>query len=275
MIPFNTPSQIFQQTVFTQTLFNIAIIFAIAWIIRWLSNLISKFVLGIYQLSPRHGHLSNERKNTLRGLFASIIRFTAVAAAVVASTALFVQAETLIWVVGLFSAAFGFGARPIISDIIAGLAFMSEDNFSVGDKVEAFASMGLGGIQGVVESVHLRTTFLRSTTGELYLIPNSEMRIVRNFSRGRFSTVKITLMLESTDLNKSLTLLEELSKDAVLELPNLLEPWQVISDSGKMGEQTELTLIAKARFGMAAEMRPRLLALVQRELEKEDISLAS
>ena len=70
-------------------------------------------------------------------------------------------------------------------------------------------------------------------------------------------------------------MLQELSKDADLELPNLLEPWQVISDSGKMGEQTELTLIAKARFGMAAEMRPRLLALVQRELEKEDISLTS
>ena len=275
MLPFNPPSQFFQQTILAQVLFNIAVIFVIAWIIRWLSNPLSSLYLVFYQLSPRHGHLPIERKNTLRGLFASIIRFTAVAAAVVASTALFVQAETLIWVVGLFSAAFGFGARPIISDIIAGLAFMSEDNFSVGDKVEVFSTMGLGGVQGVVESVHLRTTFLRSTTGELYLIPNSEMRIVRNFSRGRFSTLKITLTIASTDLNRSLILLQELSKDAVLELPNLLEPWQVISDSGKMGEQIELTLVAKARFGMAAEMRPRLLALVQQELAKENISLAS
>lgn len=274
MIPFTSPSQFFQQTNLAQVLLNIAIIFIIAWVIRWLSNQISSIYLFFYQLSPRHGDLPIERKNTLRGLFASIIRFTAVAAAVIASTALFVEAETLIWVVGLFSAAFGFGARPIISDIIAGLAFMSEDNFSVGDKVEVFSSMGLGGVQGVIESVHLRTTFLRSTTGELYLIPNSEMRIVRNFSRGRFSTVKVSLNITSTDLPETLTLLENLRKDAVLELPNLLEPWQVISDSGKMGEQTELTLIAKARFGKAAEMRPRLLALIQREFEKEDICLS-
>ncbi|MDX9864166.1 MAG: mechanosensitive ion channel family protein [Anaerolineaceae bacterium] len=275
MIPFTLPSQMFQDTELTQILLYIFIFFIIAGIIRWLANLISKLFLGLYQLSPRHGNISAERKDTLRGLYASIIRFTAVAVAMIASVALFVKAETLIWVVGLFSAAFGFGARPIISDIMAGLAFMSEDNFSVGDKVEVFSSIGLGGVQGVVESVHLRTTFLRSTSGELYLIPNSEMRIVRNFSRGRFSIVKITLAVSSTDLSRSLVLLEDMREDAVLELPNLLEPWQIISDSGKMGEQTELTLVAKARFGKAGEMRPRLLAVVQRELEKENIALVN
>lgn len=274
-MPFIQPLKIFQQTDVTQVLVNIAIFFVLAWIIRWLANWLSGFFLVFYQLSPRHRQLTIERRNTLRSLFASILRFTAVAAAIIASVALFIEAETLIWVIGLFSAAFGFGARPIISDIMAGLAFMAEDNFAVGDKVEIFSSVGFGGIQGVVEAVNLRTTFLRSTTGELYLIPNSELRIVRNFSRGRFSTMRITLTLASTDLSRTLELLEDLRKDAVLELPNLLEPWQIISDSGKMGEQTGLTLVAKARFGKAAEMRPRLLALVQHELEKENISLVS
>jgi moderate conductance mechanosensitive channel len=275
MIPFTQPMQIFQQTDTLQVLLNIGFVIVIAGVIRLLSNPISSFYLVFYQLSPRHRNLSIERRNTLQVLFASIIRFTAVAAAVVASSAMFIEAETLVWVIGLFSAAFGFGARPIISDIMAGLAFMAEDNFAVGDKVEIFSSVGLGGIQGVVESVNLRTTFLRSTTGELYLIPNSELRIVRNFSRGRFSTVKITLCVSSTDLSNAIALLENLREDAVLELPNLLEPWQIISDTGKMGEQTELTLIAKARFGKAAEMRPRLLALLQREMEKETIILVS
>ena len=58
-------------------------------------------------------------------------------------------------------------------------------------------------------------------------------------------------------------------------LPNLLEPWQVVSESGVIGQETELTLIAKARFGMASEMRPRLLALVQERLLEGNISLVS
>jgi hypothetical protein len=65
-----------------------------------------------------------------------------------------------------------------------------------------------------------------------------------------------------------------LGREAVSLLPNLLEPWQVISENGTIGQQTELTLLAKARFGKAAEMRPRLLALVQERLAEAGITLA-
>jgi hypothetical protein len=40
-----------------------------------------------------------------------------------------------------------------------------------------------------------------------------------------------------------------------------------------MGEHTELTLLAKAAFGQAAELRPILLALVQARLTEADITL--
>jgi hypothetical protein len=55
----------------------------------------------------------------------------------------------------------------------------------------------------------------------------------------------------------------------------LIEPWRVISETGIIGQTAELTLLAKARFGQAAEMRPRLLALVHQALEEEDIELVS
>ena len=61
----------------------------------------------------------------------------------------------------------------------------------------------------------------------------------------------------------------------IVLLPNLVEPWQVTSLEGVMGQYTELTLIAKARFGKAMEMRPRLLALVQERLLEENIPLVN
>ena len=69
-------------------------------------------------------------------------------------------------------------------------------------------------------------------------------------------------------------LLENLGKEAVVMLPNLIEPWQIISPEGVIGQCTELTLIAKARFGMAAKMRPRLLSLVQERLAEAAIDLS-
>jgi hypothetical protein len=65
-----------------------------------------------------------------------------------------------------------------------------------------------------------------------------------------------------------------MAEDAVSLLPNLLEPWQVISESGTIGQQAELTLVARARFGKAAEMRPRLLALVQQRLAEANIAMS-
>ena len=55
----------------------------------------------------------------------------------------------------------------------------------------------------------------------------------------------------------------------------MIESWQVISPEGMIGQYTELTLVAKARFGMAAEMRPRLLNLVQERLADAGIDLAA
>ena len=45
--------------------------------------------------------------------------------------------------------------------------------------------------------------------------------MVRNFSRGRFSVAKIQLKIASSDLGRTLPLLEELAEDAVSLLPNL------------------------------------------------------
>jgi small conductance mechanosensitive channel len=183
----------------------------------------------------------------------------------------FLSAETLALLAGLFTAAFSLGARPLIADTLAGISFIFEDNFDVGEKIE-IASV-TGQVEGVVETMNLQSTIVRAPTGELYVVPNSEIRILRNFSRGRFSTAHLTLKLATADLNEALPLLTQLGREAALLLPQLLGPWQVISEAGALGQHTELTLLSKARFCQAAELRPHLLALVQARLAEANIDL--
>ncbi|MBU0703832.1 MAG: mechanosensitive ion channel family protein [Chloroflexi bacterium] len=232
-----------------------------------MARFIARFVVRLSRLNIKDRRPGPERRETLRSVIASAISFIAFIVATIASIGRFVQLDTLVWLVGLFSAAFGLSARPLISDVLTGIGLIFEDTFAVGEKVEIL------NVEGVVEAVNLRTTWVRAPTGELYVVPNGEIRVVRNFSRGRFSTVKITLKISAADLSDALSFLEELGKEAVVLLPNLLEPWQVISESGVIGQQTELTLLARARFGNAAEMSPRLLALVQERLAEAGIAL--
>jgi len=241
--------------------------YLLAWLVHRLAKRMASRIVRVSLFTPHARQLRPERQTTLRSLIASIISTLAFIAATLFTLGQFVQVDTLVWMIGLFSAAFGLGARPLISDFLTGVGFVFEDTFAVGEKVEIL------NVDGVVEAVNLRTTWLRAPTGELYVIPNGEVRVVRNFSRGQFSPVDIKFKIAASDLGKALPFLEKLGQEAVVFLPNLLEPWQVISESGVMGQHTELTLLAKARFGKAAEMRPRLLALVQTRLDEAGIIL--
>lgn len=234
----------------------------------WSSNRLKS---SHFKLDVAEAKMRLERQHTIQHLVASTISVTAFVIAVLLSLGQFLSAETLALLAGLFTAAFSLGARPLIADILAGMSFIFEDNFDVGEKIE-IASV-TGKVEGVVESMNLRTTTVRAPAGELYVVPNSEIRILRNFSRGRFSTAHIKLKLATDDLERALPLLSELGSEAIVLLPNLMGSWQVISETGALGAHTELTLLAKANFGQAAELRPRLLALVQERLVEADIVL--
>ena len=253
-------------TAWWQTLLPILIYILSAWIIHRLGRFFAPSLAKLL-VWRRKRKFRPERSETLQGLIAGVIAGLAYLSAVLASLRLFVETDTLVWLVGLFAAGFGLSARPIISDFLSGVSFLFEDTFAVGEKVE------LLGVEGVIERVYLRVTRLRGSTGELYIIPNGEIRLVRNFSRGRFSVANVHLKIPGDQLHQAISVLEPLGEEAVSILPNLLEPWQVISESGSIGQNTELTLICHARFGMAAEMRPRLLALVQERLNDAGITL--
>jgi len=250
----------------------IALYFVIALLFSLLRKPVAKTFLRLGNLAPHGRKPSPERQKTLQSLISSAITLFSLMAAVLASLALFITPDTLAWVVGLFSAAFGLGARPLISDYLAGISFIFEDTFAVGEKIEL---TGLPSVEGVIETLNLRTTTIRAQSGELFVVPNGEIRTVRNFSRGKFSQANIKLKIPSSYLARTLPMLEELGREAVVVLPNLVETWQVVSESGVIGEHTELTLVTKARFGKASEMRPRLLALVQERFNEMDIPLVS
>lgn len=246
----------------------IAIAFLLAYGVHLISGRLTGRLVDLNRFAADGRRLSPERRGTLHGLIASAVSLLAFVAAIIFSVSRFVDAQTVVWMVGLFSAAFGLGARPLVNDFLAGASFIFEDTYGVGEKVEIL------GIEGVIERVTLRVTIMRAPSGELLVVPNGDIRVVRNYSRGRFSTVTLKVKVAADDLNRTLELLESIGEEAVMTLPNLLEPWQILSESGAIGERTELTLLTKARFGHGAELRPRLLAFVQQRLAEEGITLS-
>ena len=79
---------------------------------------------------------------------------------------------------GVVGIAIGFGAQTLVKDIISGLFIWGEGNLAVGDLVS------INDLTGTVESISIRTTVMRNFNGNLYTIPNGDIRTITNMSRG-------------------------------------------------------------------------------------------
>jgi small conductance mechanosensitive channel len=235
------------------------------------AHLLARGLLKLGSLAPSSRRLTSERRHTLEGLIASLIALVAMVLAIVAALSLFVPSETLIWIVGLFSAAFGLGARGMVADFVAGGGFIFQNTFTIGEKVEFF--MGGNKVEGIIEAVNVRNTQVRAPTGELFTVPNGEIGVVRNFTRANMSAVKIKLSIPSEALGRALVLLNALGHEAAALVPELREPWQVISTTETAGPCTEVTLLASSNYGQAAALQLRLIALIYERLAAEGITL--
>jgi small conductance mechanosensitive channel len=209
--------------------------------------------------------LTPRRNDTLRGLAKHLTRAIIVTVTIIFILSNFVNSAGLFTFLGLFSAAFGLGARPLVQDYISGVIFIFEDQYNVGEKVEIF------GIEGTVIDVTLRTTILRAPSGELFIIPNGEVRVVRNFGRGEFSLASIRVTIPSEELEHSMALLESLAPTLPARVPELIEPPNILSESGALSERVELIVFAKARFSQGVEARRKLLRIVQEALRKANV----
>jgi len=79
---------------------------------------------------------------------------------------------------GVAGLAIGFGAQSLIKDYFTGFFLLLEDQVRQGDVVE------VAGKAGLVEEVTLRYVRLRDMEGHVHFVPNGEIKLVTNRTRG-------------------------------------------------------------------------------------------
>lgn len=122
--------------------------------------------------------IRQQRARTLMNVFAGTTR---VAIYVLALFFVIIQLDIdygpLLVAAGGLSLAIGFGAQSLVKDFFAGFFILLEGQYSIGDVVN------IDGKAGVVEDLNLRTTILRSLSGEVHTIPNGEIKTTTNMTK--------------------------------------------------------------------------------------------
>ena len=115
---------------------------------------------------------------------------------------------------GVAGVAIGFGARNLVTDFLSGVFMILEDQYGVGDTVDA------GVASGEVIEVGLRVTKLRGDNGEIWYVRNGEVKRIGNLSQG-WATAGVDVTVHpSEDLDRVKTVLNQVGEDM-----SKAEPW--------------------------------------------------
>lgn len=236
------------------------------------TRLLPRFVNAMYRLRQGSGEpLSMEEEVRRRETISHVLLRTAdilltVVFGIMILSELGFDLAPLLASAGIVGIAIGFGAQTLIRDVLSGIFILLENQYGKGDLVRIAAT------SGVVEDINLRRTVLRDLDGVVHSVPNGEVRIASNLTRG-WSRVNVSINVgHREELDRIWTALdrvgEEMAADSawashILEAPKV-QRVDALEESGVVLVISATTRPMK-HLEVAGELRRRVKIAFDRE----------
>lgn len=170
---------------------------------------------------------------------------------------------------GAVSVAVGLGAQDIVKDMMAGLFIITENQFGVGDIVE------LNGFSGTVEAIGIRTTRIRNSDGNVHIVPNGQISIVTNMSKGFNRAIVDISVAYSEDIDRVFAVLkdefERLFNKKIIE--GILDVPQVWGINELADSSVVIRIAADSEIGENWRIERELRKYILKRFEKEGIEI--
>lgn len=173
---------------------------------------------------------------------------------------------------GVVGLAIGFGAQSLVQDLITGLFIVVEDSIAIGDSVE------LPDHAGVVEAMTIRTVKLRDGKGALHVLPYSQIKAVKNLSRGHAFAVFNIGVAYGSDLDRAIELIRETGNEVARDFRyarNLLSGLDILGLDRFDPNGSVVLAQFKTRPLTQAEITRAFNVRLKRKFDQHGISMAT
>jgi moderate conductance mechanosensitive channel len=241
------------------------------WLLAWLGLRVVKLIARRIETSVDDNDdsvttLREKRGQTIAQLLRSVGRVVIITLAVLLTFNAFINIAPILAGAGILGLAISFGAQSLVRDIISGFFILLENQFAVGDVIEAV------GKSGVVERMTMRVVVLRDLEGTMHVIPNGEMKVVSNKTRGWARAVVDISVPYTEDVDRILGIVRDeaaqFSTDRVWGL-QLDGPVEVLGVESMTDNSVSIRTLLKTQPGsqwnVAREFRRRLINRFSRE----------
>ena len=108
---------------------------------------------------------------------------------------------------GVAGIAIAFGAQSLIKDYFTGFFLLVEDQIRQGDVIE------VAGKSGLVEEITLRYVRLRDPDGNVHYVPNGEIKLVTNRTRGFGQAVMDAVIKSSQSIEDAFQAMRDVGQE--------------------------------------------------------------
>ncbi len=180
-----------------------------------------------------------------------------------------VNTKALLATAGIVGIIIGLGAQPAIRSFIAGLTFVINDRFSIGDYITLDLA-GAENVKGIVTAFTTQATTVQDFSGAKYYVPNGNINVVVNYSQND-QRAQVELQISyAGDIDMVLREIQELNTVMATAEPlrgKMTRPpvLKGLTSNGPYSYTITVTAIAEPLAQMFVEryMRYRLIRLMQ------------
>lgn len=144
---------------------------------------------------------------------------------------------------------------------------MLENHFEVGDTVT------IAGIDGSISSVGIRTTQVRGFDGTLHFIPNRNITVVSNKSRGNMRALIEIPLYSTTNLEKVTEIIKTVNDNEVKNFPEIIDHPNILGPQVSPNGQFSFKIAIFTENGKQFLIYHTFYKLYQEALLNEGIAL--
>ncbi|WP_405730022.1 mechanosensitive ion channel family protein [Streptomyces sp. NBC_01537] len=222
---------------------------------------------GLLVNAERRRQRSEAIGSVLRSVASFVILGTA---ALTVLSVLQINLAPLLASAGVAGVAIGFGARNLVTDFLSGVFMILEDQYGVGDVIDA------GVASGTVVEVGLRVTKLRGDEGEIWYIRNGEVKRIGNLSQGWATAVVDVQVGYREDLERVRGVITAAAEAMAKTQPwdeALWEPVEVLGLESVTADSVVIQAQAKTMPGKAAAVARELRWRIKRAFDEAGITI--
>lgn len=179
--------------------------------------------------------------------------------------------KNLTWVVSALSVGIGFGLQSIVQNFVSGVILLAERPIRVGDMIT------IGGSQGDVRRISVRSTEIGLSDGAVMIVPNSQFITSSVTNATRFGTQGTISMAFTISQDTDIEQARQLLRKVVADRPEVLEsPIPTVNVTAVAGDNVTLTVSAKvASPRMLSSVRSAIVIDAYQAFNEEKMTIAT